>query len=207
MPNPSIGELVAALRNAPARCGSTRVVLNDGPAGAGKSTLANRLAMALGGTASAGAGTYDPEAALPPDAPVQIIHGDDMYEGWSGLETLDAVLLDQILMPLARGEAGTFRMWDWVADRRTHVVDVPPRAFLILEGVGVAQRNARELASLVIWVDAPWEMRLARGLERDGEHMRAEWERWEREQNAHHEQEGTRASADFAIDGTQPVPD
>ncbi|MFO7244308.1 MAG: 4-amino-4-deoxy-L-arabinose transferase [Actinomycetes bacterium] len=207
MPNPTIGELVAALRAAPARCGLTRVVLIDGPAGAGKSTLANRLAVALGGTASGGAGTYDPAAPLPDDAPVQIVHGDDMYEGWSGLATLDRVLLDEILLPLARGEAGAFRMWDWIADRRTHDIAVPPRPFLLVEGVGVAQRRARELASIVVWVEAPWEVRLARGLERDGEHMRAEWERWEAEQNAHHAREATRSSADAVVDGTRPVPD
>lgn len=207
MPNPTVGELVSAVRSAPARCGSTRVVLIDGPAGAGKTTLANRLAVALGGTASGGAGTYDPQTPLSPEAPVQILHGDDMYEGWSGLATLDQILLTPVLEQLARGEAGAYAMWNWVADRRTHVIDVPPRAFLIVEGVGVAQRRARDLASVVIWVEAPWEVRLARGLERDGEDMRAEWERWEAEQNAHHAQEATRASADFTLDGTQPVAD
>ncbi|WP_156171872.1 uridine kinase family protein [Demequina rhizosphaerae] len=199
--NPSISALAAAAREAPARLGGTRLVLVDGPAGAGKSTLANRIAVALGGRPSAGAGTFDPEAP-PPD----VLHGDDMYEGWSGLATLDRVLVDQILAPLAQGDAGAFRMWDWHRSRRTHTVPVPPRPFLVIEGVGVASREARELASLVVYVDAPWETRLARGLERDGEAMRGEWLRWNETEGAHLEASGVRTAADAAVDGTLPVP-
>jgi uridine kinase len=209
MPNPSIGELVTAITAAPARCGTTRVVLIDGPAGSGKTTLANRLAEALGGTASAGAGTFDPDVPLTPDTPVQILHGDDMYEGWSGLATLDLILLDKVLEPLARGEQGAFRMWDWVADRRSHVIPVPPRKVLIIEGVGVALPRARELAALTVWVEAPWDVRLARGQARDGNDydVTQKWRAFDAEEQALHERSGTRAAADVHIDGTRPVPD
>ena len=185
------------------------MLLIDGPAGSGKTTLANRLAVALGGVASDGAGSFDPDAPLPADAPVQILHGDDMFEGWSGLATLDTILLDQILEPLARGEDAGFRMWDWVEDRRSHLIPVPPRAALIIEGVGVALPRARELAALTIWVEAPWEVRLARGQARDGNDydVTEKWRAFDAEEQAQHERSGTRAAAAFRVDGTQPVPD
>jgi uridine kinase len=207
--NPSIAELADAIRNTPARCGGVRVVLIDGPAGSGKTTLANRLAVAMGGTASAGAGTFDPDAPLGAGAPVQILHGDDMYEGWSGLATLDTILLDQVLEPLAAGDAAGFRMWDWVADRRSHAIPVTPRQVLIIEGVGVALPRARELASLTIWVEAPWEVRLQRGQARDGNDydVTEKWRTFDEEEQAVHERSGTRGAADFRVDGTQPVPD
>jgi hypothetical protein len=76
-----------------------------------------------------------------------------------------------------------------------------------LVGVGVAARAARRFASLVVWVEAPWETRLARGIERDGEAMRAEWERWQDDEQPFLAGEGTREAADVVVDGTAPVPD
>jgi uridine kinase len=118
-------------------------------------------------------------------------------------------LLDQVLEPLARGELAGFRMWDWVADRRSHEILVPPRDALIIEGVGIALPRARELASLTVWVEAPWEVRLARGQARDGNDydVTLKWRAFDEEEQALHARSGTRAAADFRIDGTQPVPD
>lgn len=210
MPNPTVSELAARVLDAPARCGTTRLVLIDGPAGSGKTTLANRLAEALGGARSAGAGTYDPANPLDLEAPVQILHGDDMYEGWSGLSTLHQVLLDQVLEPLAQRGQGAFRMWDWVADQRSHTITVPARKVLIIEGVGVGLPRARALASLVIFVEAPWEERLKRGVARDHhayDDVVAKWKAFDAEETALHIASATRDAADFVVDGTSPVPD
>lgn len=207
VPNPSVRQLVAMLNRGNASCGSTRVALIDGPAGSGKTTLANRLAAALGGDPSNGAGTFDPARPASTQDIVQILHGDDMYEGWDGLTTLDAVLLGEVLRPLAAGDAAGFRMWDWVAGTRTHLIPVPPVQYLLIEGVGVAQREARPFANLVVYVDAPAEVRIRRGLERDGDHMRDEWERWQRIEDAHMREHDTLFAANAVIDGTSDVPD
>ncbi len=74
----------------------------------------------------------------------------------------------------------------------------------MIEGVGVASRWARPYAGLVVYVDAPWEVRVARGIARDGEAMRAEWERWQAAEAPLLAAEGTREAADVVIDGTQP---
>lgn len=187
MSNPSITELAEFILAAPPRAGGARLVLIDGPAGAGKTTLAHRIAGRLGGA--------------------QVLHADDMYEGWEGLDVLWDVLGEQVLLPLSRGERAGFRRWDWVAGERAERIEVPAAEALVIEGVGSAQAGAREFASAVIYVEAPWETRLARGLERDGEAMRTEWERWEVVQNRHLAEEDTRASADFVVDGTAPVPE
>jgi uridine kinase len=202
-----LSDLISLLQRRESLSGATRVVLIDGPAGSGKSSLANRLSLALGGAESAGAGTYDPDNPTPDDAPVQILHGDDMYEGWGGLPILDRILVDQVLEPLSRGVGGEFAMWDWLLEERTHVIRVPQRPYLIVEGVGVGQRSARPFASLVIYVDAPWPERLRRGLERDGQEMRSQWEAWHITEDDFLYAEDTLREADAVVSGDAKLPD
>src|SRR5664279_4070648 len=78
-------------------CGTTKVVAVDGPSGAGKTDFAATLAERL------------------PSA--HVLHMDDLYPGWDGLEEAVAGLHDQVLAPLARGERAAYRRWDWEHDR------------------------------------------------------------------------------------------
>jgi len=184
MPNPSVAQVVTRLTAAPPRLGHTRLALVDGPAGAGKTTLATSIGREVG---------------------AQVVHGDDIYEGWAGLATMWPILGHEILEPLAAGTGARFLRWDWDQDRRGEVVEIPPAQFLVIEGVGVAQRAARPFASLVIYVDAPKGERLQRGLERDGADMREQWQRWQAAEAPLLESEGAREAADVVIDGTAPV--
>ena len=184
--NPSIAELTAVALASTARCGRTRVVLIDGPAGSGKTTLAGRFGTALG---------------------AQVLHADDMYEGWGGLSVLWDILGKRILEPLSRGEQAGFECWDWNTSKRAEHIAVPAADALVIEGVGVAQRAARTYASLTIFVDAPWPERLARGVARDGESMRAQWEVWQCAEEEFLNAEGTLQASDIVVDGLAPVPD
>ena len=183
---PSITALRSLVLAAPARLGRTRLVLVDGPAGSGKTTLGDRLASALG---------------------CGVLHADDVYEGWDGLPTLWETLGPRVLEPLARGEAGRFRRWDWALGERGGWIEVDVADALVIEGVGVAGRRARPYASLVIFVEAPLEHRLERGVERDGEGMREDWLRWEAAEAPILGAEGTREAADVVVDGARPIPD
>jgi hypothetical protein len=188
---PSIEALRLLVLAAPARLGRTRLVLVDGPAGSGKTTVAGRLAAALG---------------------CGLLHGDDMYEGWGGLPTLWETLGEQVLEPLALGEVARFRRWNWARGERAEWIEVEAvdgrgADALVVEGVGVAGRRARPYASLVVYVEAPRDVRLARGVERDGEALREEWLRWEAAEAPILLAEGTREASDLIIDGTIPVPD
>jgi len=180
----SIAGLVARVRSGAPRLGPVRLVCIDGPAGSGKTTLAARLAVEL-------------------DAPT--VHLDDLYEGWSGLDSLWPRLEDQVLRPLAVGLPARWQRYDWSLASFAEWHDLPVPPVLVLEGSGSAPRALGGRASLVVFVEAPWAIRLERGLARDGVELTEEWHRWQARESRHFVEEHTRARADVVIDGCEPV--
>jgi uridine kinase len=186
-PEPAdVAALAARVRETPPRLGATRLVTVDGPAGSGKTTLADLLGDALDGC--------------------PVVHMDDLYRGWSGLgpDVWDR-LHRQVLSPLAAGQPARYQVYDWDAGRFDRWVDLPIPARLVVEGVGAAARRVDAYASLRVWVEAPRDLRTARGVARDGEALRAQWLRWAAEEDAHFTADATRARADVLVDGTVPV--
>lgn len=169
-----------------ARLGPVRLLCIDGPAGSGKTTTAEAVAAALRARGTT----------------VAVVHLDDLYEGWSGLEgTLWPRLAAQVLEPLRRGRPGRFQRYDWLAERFDDWVDVPVAAVLVLEGCGSARLTADPVATLRVWVEASPAERLARGLARDGTAMRGHWEDWMRRETRHFAHERTAERADVRLDG------
>lgn len=177
----SVGALAARVEHASPALGPVRLVCVDGPAGSGKTTLAGALAERLGAA---------------------VVHLDDLYEGWEGLDHVEERLEQQLLSPLAAGLPGCYQRYDWTEGRFADWVDVPLPRVLVLEGCGSAQRAVASRAVLTVFVEAPAAVRLRRGLERDGEHMRDEWLRWMAVEEEHFDREATRARADVHVDGT-----
>jgi hypothetical protein len=177
--------LAAELLAATPLLGSTRLVCIDGPAGSGKTTFAARLADALGTTAA-------------------VVHMDDLYAGWT-LTGAVARLSAGVLRPLSEGRAGAHHRYDWVAGRFAAVpTPVPNRPVLVVEGCGSSPRSLDPWTTLRIWVEAPTELRIARGLARDGAALTPHWRRWQRTEAAAFAAEGTRARADLRVDGSRP---
>lgn len=185
---PAMAGLVGRVLTAAPRLGTVRLVVVDGPAGSGKSTFAGALADAL---------RREPE---PADDGVALLHLDDLYEGWAGLEGVWERLADGVLAPLADGRPGRYRRYDWEREDWAEWHEVPVPAVLVVEGCGSAPRGADPLAVLRVWVEAPADVRLARGLSRDGEHLRARWLDWMVGEAAHFAVEHTRERADVRID-------
>ena len=176
----------ALLRSAP-RLGTGRLVCVDGPAGSGKTTLAGGLAahvVALGRR-------------------VVLLHMDDQYEGWAGLDDAPHRVADHVLAPLAAGGTGRYRRYDWHRGgfAEEHVVaPIEDGDVVVLEGVGAGAVQVAPYRSLLVWVEAPAALRMRRGLERDGAETETEWRAWTRSEAVHFAGHGTRAAADVRVD-------
>ena len=164
--------------------GEGRLVCIDGPAGSGKTTLATALAATTGSP---------------------LVHTDDLLEGWEGLGGLPAALAG-LLGPLADGRPGRARRYDWLAGRFTGSVVLEPVPLVVVEGVGSGSLPAADRATVLVWVEAPYALRMRRGLERDGDAFASHWEAWARAEEVHFAEHRTRERADVVVDGTGSRP-
>lgn len=169
----------------PSTLGAARLVCVDGPAGSGKSTLGEAVRAAV-----AGRGTAD------------LVHTDDLLDGWGGLDEAGRSLEEAVLAPLREGRAGRYRRYDWHAERFAEEVAVAPVDLLVVEGVGSWRAAYAPWVTTLVWVEAPQDLRLARGLARDGEALRPQWEAWLTAEAALFSREGTREHADLVVDGS-----
>ena len=69
----------------------------------------------------------------------------------------------------------------------------------MLEGTGCWSPAIADLVGALVWVEAESELRLRRGMARDGEHMRPQWEQWRVDEDVLFARLGTRARADLVV--------
>jgi uridine kinase len=188
----SLSELARSIASSTPTLGRSRLVCIDGPAGSGKTTLAGQLRDALQKRSG---------------WQVQVLHMDDFYRGWTGLDDeLTGRIEAQVLAPLCRQLPARYQCYDWERAAFTEWHDVPVGPAVILEGVGSGAIRFADSTNLLVWVEAPAEVRLARGVSRDGEPLREEWVRWMRLEAAFAATNRTRERADILLDGTPDRP-
>ncbi len=164
----------------------TPIILIDGRAASGKSSLAADLKNAL----------FKELEQAP-----RLIHMDDLYPGWEGLQLGSFYLNQQILQPLSNGKTAHWQLWDWQKAERGRV-DEPGNGWrefaggtpLIVEGCGALSRVSSELAHLRVWIEAPKELRHARWIERDGEKFNDYWHIWAAQEDEFYQQEKSKSA-------------
>ena len=176
--------LLRLLDSAAHHLNAPRVIAIDGPSGAGKTTFAAVVAEEL----HCRTGTRP-----------QVVHMDDIFPGWDGLAEAVDLVAALVLEPLSAGVGGRFRRWDWVADARADWVEVPVADWVVVEGVGSGSRRCRPHLAALAWMEADRAVRMARGIERDGESFRPHWQRWATQEQALFAAENTRDQADVIL--------
>ncbi len=176
----------AALARLPT-LGRSRAVAIDGPAGSGKTTLAAQVAS-----------TLEAQRAVK----VALLHMDDVLEGWAGLDdtaALEGRLLRQVFEPLAADLPARWQRYDWSSGRLTTWQDLPVPEVLMVEGCGSGALAYSAYVSVLVWVEADRETRLARGVARDGAEVLPQWRRWMDSESRHFTDNRTRERADLRI--------
>lgn len=164
-----------------------RLIGVDGAAGSGKSTFASALARALGGA---------------PIIPIDdFLAWDDLQDFWPRFEA-------QVLEPLFAGKDLRYQMRDWLHDNEGRGLgewrELAFSPVVILEGIGATRRQLGSRLHYSVWVQADAELRLARGLARDGEQARGLWEGFMPGEADFFEADGARGRADLVVDGCRP---
>ncbi|MCZ7587443.1 MAG: hypothetical protein M5U27_00985 [Gaiella sp.] len=150
--------------------------------------------VGIGGRGGSGKSTL---AALIPDA--HVVGTDEFWDG-EGFDL--ARLRAEVFQPLLDGRAARFASWDWAAGHARGERTVEPAGIVVVEGVCALHRLFRDAYDVRVWVEAPYETRLARGVARDGEAARATWvERWMPMEDRYVERDDPLACAHVVVDG------
>ncbi len=127
-------------------------------------------------------------------------------EGWRGLHTVADQLSGLGDRPRRR-PGGLLPRWDWLHDRyAARRVDVPPGPWLVVEGVGSGTPAVAAQVTVLVWVEVADTLRLARGMARDGDQLRAHWEQFMHDERALFAADRARERADVLVDGTGSRP-
>jgi uridine kinase len=154
-----------------------------GHGGAGKSTLARLLCDAV--------------------SDVQVVATDAFWDGSRfDLDRVRASILDELLA----GHTASYEPWDWAAGEPSGAtVTVEPRGVIVIDGVCALHQMFRQDLAVRVWVDAPADVRLERGVARDGEASRTTWvDVWMPNEAAYVARDRPVEAAHVVIDGTRP---
>ena len=175
-------ELIAALADL-CKDKSRPIIAIDGPAGAGKTTLASNIHLAL----------YQNFTST-------IIHMDDLYNGWDkALSSELTEVLSYIAQAHSQSQPISLSKFNWADSTFSPAEPIDDAQLIILEGVGSGQSAIREYLSALIWIDIDESKGLSRVLERDGEGIRNQMQKWLMTQEQHFALEKTENAADFVL--------
>jgi uridine kinase len=126
---------------------------------------------------------------------------DNVYDGWAGLEAGMATVAAAVVAPLAVGQPGRYRRFDWHLMAFAEERVVPPCEVLVIEGVGAWSSSIATAVTCLVWADTPSDVRLERGVARDGEALRKRLLAWRAQEEEMFARERTRCHADVVVDG------
>ncbi|MEN9607284.1 MAG: hypothetical protein RL605_1112 [Actinomycetota bacterium] len=172
-----VGELIGLVDEGVA----TPILLIDGRAGSGKSTLAELVKN----------GFFKTGESAP-----RVVHMDDLYQGWDGLDAGADYLNRFVLAPLGRREGASWQEWSWADNERSgQWREFRGGTPLIVEGCGSLNGVSSLTAHVRVWLEVPEGLRHERWLAREGNDEF--WGRWSAQEVEFYAREKSEQLADI----------
>jgi uridine kinase len=183
----NLSELVDKINESSKKCGQTKIIVIDGPAGSGKTTLAKSL------------------SGLLENCP--IIHMDEIYDGWENALSpkTSQDLVEWIINPLLESRSIEFVKYDWYLEKRIEKVVINLPKVLIIEGVGSSSFEISKYASLKLWIEVTKETGINRVLTRDGQQIQEQMKKWQSQESKFFIENNSKENSDIWIDGDPVV--
>jgi uridine kinase len=183
----NLSELVDKINESSKKCGQTKIIVIDGPAGSGKTTLAKSL------------------SGLLENCP--IIHMDEIYDGWENALSpkTSQDLVEWIINPLLESRSIEFVKYDWYLEKRIEKVVINLPKVLIIEGVGSSSFEISKHSSLKLWIEVNKETGINRVLTRDGQQIQEQMKKWQSQESKFFIENNSKENSDIWIDGDPVV--
>jgi uridine kinase len=183
----NLSELVDKVNESSKKCGQTKIIVIDGPAGSGKTTLAKSL------------------SGLLENCP--IIHMDEIYEGWENALSpkTSQDLVEWIINPLLENNSIEYIKYDWNLEQRIEKVVINNSKIIIIEGVGSSSFEIFKHASLKLWIEVNKETGINRVLTRDGLQIQEQMKTWQSQESKFFIENNSKENSDIWIDGDPVV--
>jgi uridine kinase len=183
----NLSELVDKVNESSKKCGQTKIIVIDGPAGSGKTTLAKSLSGLLKN--------------------YPIIHMDEIYDGWENALSpkTSQDLVEWIINPLLESKSIEFVEYDWFLEKRIEKVVINLPKVLIIEGVGSSSFEISKHASLKLWIEVNKETGINRVLTRDGQQIQEQMKKWQSQESKFFIENNSKENSDIWIDGDPVV--
>ena len=183
----NLSDLVQNVNSSSKKCGQTKIVVIDGPAGSGKTTLAKSL------------------SGLLENCP--IIHMDEIYEGWENALSpkTSQDLVEWIINPLLEDKSIEYIKYDWNLEQRIEKVVINNPQVMIIEGVGASVSEISKHACLKLWIEVNEETGINRVLTRDGLQIQEQMKKWQTQESKFFIENNSKENSDIWIDGDPVV--
>jgi len=183
----NLSDLVQNVNSSSKKCGQTKIVVIDGPAGSGKTTLAKSL------------------SGLLENCP--IIHMDEIYEGWENALSpkTSQDLVEWIIKPLLEDKSIEYIKYDWHLEQRIEKVVINNSKVMIIEGVGASVSEISKHACLKLWIEVNEETGINRVLTRDGLQIQEQMKKWQSQESKFFIENNSKENSDIWIDGDPVV--
>jgi len=162
----------------------------DGPGGSGKSFFTEKLCGIL--------------------KDFDIVHLDDFYLPTYKPDIIGSNfdwqrLMNQVLFPFMKNSACKYQINNWTTNKLDNWKEIIGKKYLLIEGVTSGRLELRKYLNFIIFIETPPEIRLKRGVQRDGESYRNKWlNEWMPAESKYFDSEihNTKSICNLVVDGT-----